>query len=106
MTQFMSMSAALAFRAAISQNNEPSITHYMHQLALTGGQILADAWGTSLLLDDSNIGAMVDVRLPYNQVNAALRMFEKVVGRPMLGPRLGTDRVVVVVVVSLSPVTL
>ena len=71
MTQFMSMGAALEFRAALSQNNDPSITHYMHQLALTGGQILADAWGTSLLLNDSNIGAMVDVRLPYNQ-NATL----------------------------------
>ena len=66
MTQFMSMYAALEFRAILTTNNDTKIYDYMHQLAVAGGHILAAAWGTELLLPNNSFGAMVDVRLPSN----------------------------------------
>lgn len=67
MTQYMSMSAALDFRSVVSKGNDENIMNYMHQLALKGGKLLAKAWGTTLLLNETNFGAMVDVELPYNK---------------------------------------
>lgn len=66
MTQFMSMEAALSFRSVVSKGSDASIMDYMHTLAVKGGSILAEAWGTEILLPDTNFGAMVDVRLPHN----------------------------------------
>ena len=61
------MSAALDFRSVVSKGNDENIMNYMHQLALKGGKLLAKAWGTTLLLNETNFGAMVDVELPYNK---------------------------------------
>ena len=43
---------------------EDSIMRYMHELAMTGAKILADAWGTEQLGDDGLTAAMCNVRLP------------------------------------------
>ena len=38
---------------------------YCHDLAVRGGALLANAWGTDVLFDDpTRYGAMVDVRVP------------------------------------------
>lgn len=41
-----------------------AIMKYMHDLAVQGGKLLAKAWGTDLLVDESSVGAMVNVGLP------------------------------------------
>jgi selenocysteine lyase/cysteine desulfurase len=56
MTNFISMNTALDYNLAIS-----------------GGNILANLWGTELLLPEENIGAMVDVRLPHHENKTLLR---------------------------------
>lgn len=46
MTAYMSMADALRWRARLGDRE---IMEYIHQLALRGGQILADKWGTDIL---------------------------------------------------------
>jgi hercynylcysteine S-oxide lyase len=40
------------------------IMGYMHDLAVRGGLLLAEAWGTELLVGEDMLGGMVNVRLP------------------------------------------
>ena len=63
-TRVLAMGAALDYRASIG--SEAAIMRYMHDLAVSGGQALAAAWGTEVLFQDDTdrIGAMVDVRVP------------------------------------------
>ena len=58
------MGAALDFRNSIG--GEKKITEYMHMLAINGGQLMANEFGTELLFEEdfSRFAAMVDVRLP------------------------------------------
>jgi selenocysteine lyase/cysteine desulfurase len=59
---FLAMSAALDFRSKLG--GDKLIMEYMHSLASRGGSLLAASWGTGKLVDDAQIGAMVNVRLP------------------------------------------
>jgi len=61
MSQFVSMAAALDWRERLGDDR---IMHYMHELAMSGAKILADAWGTEQLGDDGLTAAMCNVRLP------------------------------------------
>jgi len=45
-------------------NFDQAIMDYMHKLASQGGDLLAALWNTEKLVDDSMIGAMVNVRVP------------------------------------------
>eukprot|EP00310_Coccolithus_braarudii_P016931 CAMPEP_0183360190 /NCGR_PEP_ID=MMETSP0164_2-20130417/54549_1 /TAXON_ID=221442 /ORGANISM="Coccolithus pelagicus ssp braarudi, Strain PLY182g" /LENGTH=396 /DNA_ID=CAMNT_0025534491 /DNA_START=12 /DNA_END=1202 /DNA_ORIENTATION=+ len=64
----LSMGAALDFRQRLG--GEDAVMHYMHSLAVQGGELAAAAWGTSLLFaDHSRFGAMVDVRLPAHNAS-------------------------------------
>jgi selenocysteine lyase/cysteine desulfurase len=58
---YLSFPAALQFRNQFGDN---AIMSYIHDLAVEGGQLLAEMWNTDLLVDPSMIGAMVNVRLP------------------------------------------
>jgi hypothetical protein len=51
-----------------------AICSYMHNLAVRAGQILATAWQTDVLLDDSMYAAMVDVRVPTRNYTLAASM--------------------------------
>ena len=62
---FLSIPDALAFRAELG---EEALMNYMHQLAVSGGNVLAQTWHTETLVSDDMIGAMVDVRLPLADV--------------------------------------
>ena len=64
MTQFATMLAALDFRDAVASGNDDEIMTYIHNLAVQGGQLLAQEWNTELLLPTDSFGAMVDVRVP------------------------------------------
>ena len=66
------MQAALDFRASIG--GEDAIFSYIHSLAVSAGQVLAKAWGTDVLLDDSMYAAMVDVRVPTRNATLAASM--------------------------------
>ena len=46
----------------------------MHNLAVRAGQILATAWQTDVVLDDSMYAAMVDVRVPTRNYTLAASM--------------------------------
>ena len=61
MSQFVSMAAALDWRERLADDR---IMNYMHELAMSGAKILADAWGTEQLGDDGLTAAMCNVRLP------------------------------------------
>jgi hypothetical protein len=43
---------------------------YIHRQAVDGGTILAEAWGTDKLVDDSMIAGMTNVRIPT--INATI----------------------------------
>jgi len=58
---YLTFSTALAFRA---QFGESSLMNYMHNLAVTGGTILAKRWNTDWLIPAESVAAMVNVRLP------------------------------------------
>ena len=61
---FATMLAALDFRDAVASGNDDEIMTYIHNLAVQGGQLLAQEWNTELLLPTDSFGAMVDVRVP------------------------------------------
>ncbi len=69
---FLAMQAALDFRVSIG--GDSAICSYMHNLAVRAGQILATAWQTDVLLDDSMYAAMVDVRVPTRNYTLAASM--------------------------------
>jgi selenocysteine lyase/cysteine desulfurase len=53
---FLAFPAALAFRA---QFGDAAIKQYNHNLAVSGGNVLAQKWGTDVLFSSDIIGAMV-----------------------------------------------
>jgi len=60
-------SSYLCFEEAFLFRNEfgdDTLIKYIHNLAVEGGALLAQMWGTEKLIDDSMIGAMVNVRIP------------------------------------------
>ena len=59
---YLSFSEGLKFRESLG--GDQAIMSYMHNLAVSGGNHLAQRWNTDLLVDPSMIGAMVNVRLP------------------------------------------
>jgi len=59
-TAYLTFPTALAFRRAFG---DAKIMTYMHNLAISGGQILATRWGTDFLVPPELFGAMVNVRL-------------------------------------------
>jgi selenocysteine lyase/cysteine desulfurase len=69
---FLAMQAALDFRISIGGEN--AIFSYIHDLAVRAGQILATAWATDVLLDQSMYAAMVDVRVPTRNLTVAAAM--------------------------------
>jgi selenocysteine lyase/cysteine desulfurase len=69
---FLAMQAALDFRTSIG--GEDAIFSYIHNLAIKAGQILASAWATDVLLDESMYAAMVDVRVPTRNYTLAASM--------------------------------
>jgi len=62
-SSYMTVPAALEFRRAIG---EDVIRNYTHQLALEGGQYLAERFGTEVLQKEEQMGSMVDVALPLD----------------------------------------
>jgi selenocysteine lyase/cysteine desulfurase len=60
-TSYLCFPNALSFR---TQFGDQAIMDYMHKLASQGGDLLAALWNTEKLVDDSMIGAMVNVRVP------------------------------------------
>jgi len=59
---YLSFTSAIAFRQSLGDD---AIMIYMHQLAVAGGELLAEMWNTEMLFEDiSMIGAMVNVRVP------------------------------------------
>lgn len=78
---YLAMADALAFRQS---QNETAITAYMHSLAVAGGQLLARAWGTETLVDDSMIAAMVNVRLPTGNIYFSHGILASVTKRDLL----------------------
>ncbi len=71
-TPYLAMAAALDFRRGLG--TEAEIMGYMHGLAVSGGRLLAQQWGTKVLCaEDALYGAMVDVEVPTaNATLAAL----------------------------------
>ena len=66
----LAIGAALEFRKSVGTEGE--IMGYMHGLAVQGGRLLAAAWGTELLFEDtSRFAAMVDVRVPVTNATLA-----------------------------------
>ena len=62
---YISMLSALEFRKIISNNNDKLIMEYCHQLAVNGGNLIANIWNTSRLVkNDMNVGNMVNIKLP------------------------------------------
>lgn len=64
-TAFASLPAAIAFRDVIL-GGYSRIYNYCHTLAVTGGELCAKIWGTSLLVPGAMSGYMVNVILPCN----------------------------------------
>ncbi|KAG0214765.1 hypothetical protein BGX28_001400 [Mortierella sp. GBA30] len=63
----LSIEGALDFR---KQYGEEAIMHYMHDLAVKGGKVVADILGTNVLTPhDQQVGSMVNVRLPIKNIN-------------------------------------
>jgi len=60
-SSYLCFPTALEFR---TQLGDKAIMDYMHNLASEGGSLLAQLWNTEKLVDDSMIGAMVNVRVP------------------------------------------
>eukprot|EP00928_Gymnodinium_smaydae_P064654 TRINITY_DN47936_c0_g1_i1.p1 TRINITY_DN47936_c0_g1~~TRINITY_DN47936_c0_g1_i1.p1 ORF type:complete len:469 (-),score=79.21 TRINITY_DN47936_c0_g1_i1:9-1280(-) len=65
---FLAMSDAMDFRRAVLGGDDRIMT-YMHTLASAGGSVLAEAWRTEKLTSDTQIGAMVNVRMPDEAVH-------------------------------------
>jgi selenocysteine lyase/cysteine desulfurase len=70
-TPWLGMADAIAWRNSLG---DAAIIEYMHTLAVQGGNVMAAAWGTEKLVDDSMIGAMVNVRLPTTNVTLAAEL--------------------------------
>ncbi|KAF9419561.1 hypothetical protein BGZ94_009372 [Podila epigama] len=63
----LSIADAIAFR---KQFGEKAIIHYSHDLALRGGQIMAEILGTELMTPfDHQVANMFNVRLPFKNLN-------------------------------------
>ena len=67
---FFSIEAALAFRAGVAPGGDAAVISYLHALAVRGGALLADAWGTEML-PAAQTGAMVNVRVPCERATTA-----------------------------------
>ncbi|KAF9419560.1 hypothetical protein BGZ94_009371 [Podila epigama] len=66
-SSIMSIEGALEYR---KQFGEDAIINYTHQLAVEGGKAMAKILGTDLLtLEDHHIANMVNVRLPFKDIN-------------------------------------
>ncbi|KAG0054473.1 hypothetical protein BGZ83_011160 [Gryganskiella cystojenkinii] len=66
-SNMLSIEGALEFRKPYG---EEAIMHYMHRLAMEGGQVMADILGTNVLTPyEQQVGAMVNVRLPIKDIN-------------------------------------
>jgi len=65
---WVSFSSAFKFRETYGDQN---IMNYVHDLAVSGGKLLASMWATELLVHESLIGPMVNVRIPTNDSSLA-----------------------------------
>ncbi|KAF8982687.1 hypothetical protein BGZ46_000805 [Entomortierella lignicola] len=73
-SSLMSIGSAIEFR---KQYGEDAIISYTHALALEGGKIMAEILGTnSLTPHDHQVGNMINVRLPLNNVNHPKATFQ------------------------------
>jgi isopenicillin-N epimerase len=61
-TNYLSLVDAVAFRASLP-GGDAGVIEYIHNLAVQGGQMLVDNWGTEMLPADMT-AALVNVRLP------------------------------------------
>lgn len=68
---YLSFDEALKFRSLFGDRE---IIDYMHQLAVNGANILAEAWGTEKLTSDDMIGAMANVMVPTLNKTLALEL--------------------------------
>ncbi|KAG0244915.1 hypothetical protein BGW41_005514 [Actinomortierella wolfii] len=66
-SSLLSVAAAIDFR---KQYGEDAIIHYTHTLAVEGGKKIAEILGTNVMTpdDDHQVGNMVNVRLPINNL--------------------------------------
>lgn len=64
---YMTIPAALQFREDVG--GEAAIMEYNHRLAVDGGIYIKNIFGTEILQDDDQIGSMIDIRLPIDNVN-------------------------------------
>lgn len=70
-SSYMTVAAALKFREDVG--GEEAIMSYNHQLAIEGGNYMANVLGTEVLQAADQIANMVDVRLPiHNPDNPTL----------------------------------
>lgn len=51
-----------------------AIMGWMHNLAIEGGKLLSNRWGTELLVDSSMTSAMVNVRIPTDNSDIAQKI--------------------------------
>ncbi|KAI1319360.1 hypothetical protein EDD11_004226 [Mortierella claussenii] len=66
-SSMLSIEGALQFR---QQYGEKAIMNYTHKLAVQGGKVMAEILGTNVLTPhDQQVGSMVNVRLPINNIN-------------------------------------
>ncbi len=62
---YIMMREALAFRQEIG---EDKIVEYIHNMAMEGGNRVAEIWGTELYIAEEYVGALVSVVLPPNNL--------------------------------------
>ena len=74
-TGFAALSAAFQFRNFLG--GEKQIIDYCHALAIKAGNMLANAWNTSLLVPETMTGFMVNVILPSRNKDAIIHMQEQ-----------------------------
>ncbi|ORZ16084.1 pyridoxal phosphate-dependent transferase [Lobosporangium transversale] len=66
-SSMLSIEGALEFR---EQYGEEAIMHYMHTLAVRGGEIMVEILGTQVMTPyDHQVGSMVNIRLPIKNIN-------------------------------------
>ena len=69
-SNWLAFPAALDWRANYTQGEE-EVMDYIHSLAVSGGDLLAEAWNSSVLMPSELIGAMVNVELPTTNCTKA-----------------------------------
>jgi selenocysteine lyase/cysteine desulfurase len=73
-SSYLCFPIALKFREKFGDNE---IMKYIHSLAVEGGNLLVSMWKTSLLVDHSMIGSMVNIELPFTENKTKIENLSK-----------------------------